>query len=86
MKSSLEIRRHSEIVAFCPNEIFAREMEALWNLFWLALLIVVIYLVVRKIRNEAKVKNGRAQLAGKVRSTDSGRLELLYSSTCIDVM
>lgn len=46
---------------------------ALENLFWLILLIVVIYLVVRKIRNEAKVKNGRTQLAGKVRRTTHSR-------------
>lgn len=37
------------------------------NLVWLILLIFVIYLVVRKILNETKVKNGRTELAGKVR-------------------
>lgn len=40
---------------------------AVLSLFWLIVLIVVIFMVVRKIRNEAKVRNGRIQLAGKVR-------------------
>lgn len=38
-----------------------------WSLIGLIVLIVVIYLVVRKILNEAKVRNGRNELAGKVR-------------------
>lgn len=58
---------------FWWHQTAATTKMALENLFWLILLIVVIYLVVRKIRNEAKVKNGRTQLAGKVRRTTHSR-------------
>lgn len=57
---------------------------AVWNLFWLILLIVVIYLVVRKIRKEAKVKNGRTQLAGKVRERQ--RRPRRHSTDCQELV
>lgn len=51
----------------CFNFHLCSAAMAVVSLFWLIVLIVVIFMVVRKIRNEAKVRNGRIQLAGKVR-------------------
>lgn len=71
--AKLQIRRISKIGNLYDSAdvwwifvFFIFVAMAVWNLFWLILLIVVIFMVVRKIRNEAKVKNGRIQLAGKV--------------------